>query len=77
MTSMPILPPEEEVAAAVHAAWMATKRAQGVSSRRSETGAALMVPSAELSEASTDLDRAVVRSVYAAIRACWAAGRDR
>jgi hypothetical protein len=62
------LPDIETVAEAVHLAWMASKRQQGVSSRRSETGEELMAPYAELSEMAKDLDRNTVRAVYAAIR---------
>lgn len=61
------LPDIELVAAEVHAAWMASKRAQGIGSRLSETGEELMVPYAQLSEAAKELDRATVRAVYAAI----------
>jgi hypothetical protein len=63
----PTLPDIELVSAEVHAAWMASKRAQGVTSRRSETGEELMVPYDQLSEPAKDLDRATVRAVYAAI----------
>ena len=66
------LPDVEPVAAAVHEAWMATKRAQGVTTRRSETGEELMVPYAELSEAAKELDRGTVRAVYAGIAAAIA-----
>lgn len=63
----PPLPDIELVSAEVHAAWLAAKRAQGFTSRRSETGEELMVPYEQLSEAAKDLDRATVRAVYAAI----------
>ena len=63
------LPDVEAVAAAVHEAWMEAKRAQGVTSRPSEWGEEQMVPYADLSERAKELDRATVRSVYAAIRA--------
>lgn len=63
------LPDVELVSAAVHDAWMASKRAQGVESRRSETGEELMVPYAELSDAAKSLDRGTVLAVYAAIKA--------
>lgn len=56
----------EAVSAEVHAAWMRTKAAQGVTSRRSETGEELMVPYAELSEPAKDLDRQSVLAVLAA-----------
>lgn len=61
------LPPIEETAAAVHEAWMESKRKQGVSSRLSESGEELMVPYDQLSESAKDLDRGTVRAVYAAI----------
>jgi len=61
------LPDIELVSAEVHAAWMASKRAQGIDSRRSETGEELMVPYEQLSEPAKDLDRNTVRAVYAAI----------
>lgn len=63
------LPDVEDVAAAVHAAWMDTKRAQGITSRPSEWGEEQMVPYAELSERAKDLDRGTVQAVYAAIAA--------
>jgi len=62
------LPDVELVAAKVHEAWMASKRAEGISSRKLETGEELMVPYEELSEQAKELDRATVRAVYAAIR---------
>lgn len=63
----PALPDIELVSAEVHAAWMASKRAQGIASRLSETGEELMVPYEQLSEPAKDLDRNTVRAVYAAI----------
>ena len=63
------LPDIEVVSAKVHEAWMESKRAQGVTSRKSETGEELMVPYEQLSEPAKDLDRGTVRAVYAAIRA--------
>jgi len=63
------LPDIEAVAAKVHEAWMQTKRAQGVTSRKSESGEDLMVPYERLSEAAKDLDRGSVRAVYDAIEA--------
>jgi hypothetical protein len=63
------LPDIEVVSAKVHEAWMESKRAQGVTSRKSETGEELMVPYAQLSEPAKELDRGTVRAVYAAIRA--------
>jgi hypothetical protein len=65
----PELPDIEVVSAKVHEAWMDSKRAQGPTSRRSETGEGLMVPYEQLSEPAEELDRASVRAVYAAIRA--------
>ena len=62
------LPDIEAVAAKVHEAWMESKRAQGVTSRKSETGEELMVPYEELSEPAKELDRGSVRAVYEAIR---------
>jgi len=67
------LPDIETVAAKVHEAWMESKRAQGVESRKSETGEELMAPYEQLSEEAKDLDRNTVRAVYAAIRAAAAA----
>jgi hypothetical protein len=63
------LPDIELVSANVHEAWMESKRAQRVTSRKSETGEELMVPYDQLSERAKDLDRQTVRAVYAAIRA--------
>ena len=62
------LPDIEAVAAKVHEAWMESKRARGVTSRRSETGEELMVPYGQLSEEAKELDRSSVRAVYEAIR---------
>jgi hypothetical protein len=70
------LPDIEVVSAKVHEAWMETKRAAGVSSRKSETGEELMRPYGELSEAAKELDRASVKAVYAAIRAVGEAPPD-
>jgi len=61
------LPSIEDVSAAVHEAWMNSKRSAGVHSRKSENGEELMVPYAHLSEAAKDLDRVTVRTVYASI----------
>lgn len=61
------LPDIEAVSAAVHAAWMDSKRAQGVESRKAEDGEELMVPYSDLSERAKDLDRCTVRAVYQAI----------
>ena len=67
--SAPELPDIEVVSAKVHEAWMESKRAQGVTSRKSETGEEMMVPYEQLSEPCKDLDRNTVRAVYEAIRA--------
>lgn len=61
------LPPIEKVAAKAHEGWMAAKRAQGITSRKSESGEELMVPYTLLSEAAKELDRSAVRAVYDAI----------
>lgn len=59
----------EALAEAVHDQWMATKYAQGITSRRSETGEELMAPYNALSEPQRDLDRNSVRAVLdAAVR---------
>jgi len=63
------LPEIEAVAAQVHEAWVRAKRAQGVTSRKSETGEELMVDYQDLSESAKELDRESVRAVYAAIQA--------
>ena len=63
------LPDIEEVAARVHEAWMESKRAMGISTRKSETGEELMVSYDQLSEAAKELDRGTVKAVYAAIEA--------
>ncbi len=62
------LPDTEAVAAKVHAAWMEAKRAQGITTRKSETGEELMVDYEQLSEKAKELDRGSVRAVYAAIQ---------
>lgn len=62
----PNLPDIEAVSDAVHAAWMASKHAQGVYTRKAEDGEELMAPYAELSEKAKDLDRNTVKAVYAA-----------
>lgn len=61
------LPDIELVSAKVHEAWIASKHAQGVTTRKSETGEELMVPYEQLSESAKDLDRNTVKAVYAAI----------
>ena len=62
------LPDIEVVSAEVHAAWIESKRHQGVISRKAEDGEELMVDYAQLSEKAKELDRVTVRAVYAAIR---------
>jgi hypothetical protein len=61
------LPDIETVSEKVHDAWMKSKLNQGVTSRHSETGEELMVSYDKLSEEAKELDRATVRTVYAAI----------
>jgi hypothetical protein len=68
------LPNIELVSSKVHEAWMAAKRAAGVSTRKLESGEELMVPYTELSEAAKELDRGTVRAVYEAIEAADLAG---
>lgn len=63
------LPDIETVSAKVHEAWMKEKRAQGVTTRKSEKDEELMVPYEQLSEEAKELDRGTVRAVYAAIEA--------
>ena len=63
------LPDIEVVSAKVHEAWMDSKRAQGVSTRKAEDGEELMVPYADLTEKAKELDRGTVRAVFDAIRA--------
>jgi len=63
------LPDIEIVSARVHEAWMAGKRASGVTSRCAEDGEELMVPYAQLTDRAKDQDRATVRAVYDAIEA--------
>lgn len=65
----PVLPDIEIVSAKVHEAWMESKLAKGVNTRKSETGEELMVPYDQLSEAAKDLDRNSVKAVYDAITA--------
>lgn len=64
-----MLPDIEVVSAAVHAAWMDSKRAQGVTTRKAEDGEELMAPYEQLSEKAKQLDRGTVQAVYAAISA--------
>lgn len=69
------LPPIEQVAAKVHQAWIATKLAQGITSRPSADGIEQMVPYEELPEHLKELDRSTVKAVYAAIESIPAAAR--
>ena len=62
------LPDIELVSAQVHEAWMESKKANGVTSRKSEDDEELMVPYEKLSEKAKDLDRNTVKAVYAAIK---------
>jgi hypothetical protein len=62
------LPDMEAVARKVHEAWMQAKLAQGIQTRKSETGEELMVDYDQLSEEAKELDRGSVRAVYAAIQ---------
>ena len=63
------LPNIEVVSSKVHEAWMQSKLAQGVTTRRAENGEEMMVPYDQLSEACKDLDRGTVQAVYRAINA--------
>jgi hypothetical protein len=62
------LPDIELVSEEVHNAWLESKKAHGIQSRRSEDGEELMVPYQQLSEKAKDLDRNTVKAVYAAIK---------
>lgn len=64
-----MLPDIEMVAEKVHESWMVVKRNQGIVSRKAEDGEELMVPYAQLSEPQKEMDRSLVRTVYAAIEA--------
>ena len=61
------LPDIELVSAEVHNAWMESKKAHGINSRKSEDDEELMVPYERLSEKAKDLDRNTVKAVYKAI----------
>lgn len=63
------LPDIEVVSAKVHEAWIASKAAQGVFSRKAEDGEELIAPYEALSEKAKELDRGTVRAVYVAIQA--------
>jgi hypothetical protein len=67
------LPDIETVAAYVHQAWMDAKLAQGITSRTAEDGEELCVPYDQLSEKQKEMDRGLVRTVYAAIEAAQGA----
>ncbi len=71
-TKLKDLPDIEAVSAEVHAAWMDSKRTQGVTTRKAEDGEELMVPYEQLTERSKELDRGTVRAVYSAIRRLYA-----
>ena len=62
------LPDIELVSEEVHKAWIESKKAEGITSRRSEDEEELMVPYEQLSEKAKDLDRNTVKAVYAAIK---------
>jgi transcriptional regulator with XRE-family HTH domain len=71
-----VLPELEYVAAAVHDSWVARKRAEGVTSRpHPQTGDEQIAPWAGVSEVVKEENRALVRTVYAAIAALEAADR--
>ena len=59
----------EVISAKVHEQWMESKRSQGVTSRKSESGEELMVAYVELTEKAKDLDRGSVRAVFSALTA--------
>ena len=62
------LPNLELVSSKVHDEWMKTKKSQGITSRKSETGEELMVPYEKLSEKAKDLDRNTVKAIFSAIK---------
>jgi hypothetical protein len=63
------LPPIDDVAARVHAAWVEEKRAAGVTSRPSGlTGQEQLVPFADLAEEDKESNRMMIRTVYKAIQ---------
>ena len=63
-----ILPELEQVAAAVREGWLARKRAEGVPSRpHPVTGDEQIAPWADVSEVVKEENRALVRTVYAAL----------
>lgn len=68
------LPDVEETAAKVHEAWMAQKIVRGIKSHKIETGEECMVPYSELSEAAKELDRTMVKAIFAIIKELNAKG---
>ena len=60
-------PDIELIAEKVHNQWIITKKDEGVTSRKSETGEELMIPYNELSEEAKDLDRNSVKAVLKAL----------
>lgn len=64
------LPDVEMVSAKVHEAWIKSKQAQGVTTRKAEDSEELMVPYDQLSEKAKELDRNTVKAVYTAIEEC-------
>lgn len=61
-----VLPDIEKVCSKVHAAWMESKKAEGINSRTKD-GEELMVPYEELSDTAKNFDRVIVNAVYKAI----------
>lgn len=57
----------ETLSEAAHEGWMEGKKAQHITSRKSEWGEELMVPYNQLSDKAKDLDRYGVTSVLKAI----------
>ena len=55
---------------------MESKRAQGITSRKSESGEELMIPYEQLSDEMKELDRGTVRAVYEAIRSAASEGAE-
>lgn len=66
----------ERLAERVHEAWIASKQAQGVHSRLSESGEELMDSYSLLSEPAKDLDRGTVRAVLVALGAAAGVGEQ-
>lgn len=63
-----VLPDIELVSEKVHKAWIESKLALGIKTRKSESGEEMMVPYNKLSEEVKDLDRNIVKAVYLAIQ---------